>query len=687
MPGEVRFRRKPASSTLSFGVGPAGDGPAGDRPQLRMVPGRFYSLGWVVVRIASLLLLVVTAINAGPLPDLRVQVENPALWQELLGSVGIEATRDPAPFRILVGASERARAVGVVATEARVRVASIVDERNPQLKIFWEQPRELPVFALPIDARVFAREKHTNAPLSAGIETPAGQALWLAIEPGERGYQRFPYIVHALVDLGLRLPLRGSRTWVFFDSSYRLRADPSYLARRWRQAGVAGVHVAAWHFYDRDPQRERYLEALIAACRREAVLVYAWLELPHVSEGFWRARPDCREKTARGADAELDWRKLINLAEPTCAEAVEKGVRRLLERFDWDGVNLAELYFESLHGPSNAARLTPMNAWVRAHAKKELGFDPAELFDESSPLAWARSPDPWVRFADYRARLALDLQLQWLDLLRETLPEADLVVTQIDDRFDKNMREYLGADTAALLPFAAKYDFTLLIEDPATLWSHGPERYPEIARRYQPLTNDDARLAIDINIVERYQQTYPTRKQVGGELFQLASLASGAFERLALYFESSIGRSDWDLLPAAATAAVGLRAVGSGLEAESSRWFGVNWRGPAVVDGQVWRLRDAHTLWLPPGRHRIEPSGADVVGRVLYLNAEIEAVQSDATSVAMRYRSRSRTMALLDRPPRSIELDGSNGSLVAQRAGPHWTIALPRGSHMFTARF
>ncbi len=40
-------------------------------------------------------------------------------------------------------------------------------------------------------------------------------------------------------------------------------------------------------------------------------------------------------------------------------------MKQLVGRFDWDGVNLAELYFESLEGAANPARFTPMNQDVR----------------------------------------------------------------------------------------------------------------------------------------------------------------------------------------------------------------------------------------------------------------------------------------------------------------------------------
>ncbi|PYT22730.1 MAG: hypothetical protein DMG57_34275 [Acidobacteria bacterium] len=66
-------------------------------------------------------------------------------------------------------------------------------------------------------------------------------------------------------------------------------------------------------------------------------------------------------KTAILQDAQLDWRKLMNLTNRDCFKAVyiyrNKG---LINRLDLDGVNMAELYFESLEGAANASRFTPM---------------------------------------------------------------------------------------------------------------------------------------------------------------------------------------------------------------------------------------------------------------------------------------------------------------------------------------
>jgi hypothetical protein len=622
-----------------------------------------------------------TKASAARLPNLAVQVADTASWAPVLSSVGLQAIEAPARFRIVVGDTPAARQAGFRPTTKIVRVATIIDVHDPQLGIFWEQPKELPVYALPPEATVFAYEKRSRAPLLAGVSTPAGAVLWAIADPGPGGYDRFPYLIHALVDMGLVPPFRATRTWAFFDYSYRTRVDPNYMARRWRRAGIAALHISGWHFFEPHGDRDKYLAELIAACHREGVLAYVWLELPHVSEQFWQQHPTCREKTATLQDAQLDWRKLINLADPDCFDKVASGTRQLLQRFPWDGVNLAELYFESLHGPSNPPRFTPLNDWVRRESATRTGFDPIALFNPESPHFWSRDRKGWEQFVDYRAALALRLQRDWLEVIREELPGADVAVTQIDDRFDDRMREFLGADTAALLPLAEAYDFSLVIEDPATLWSLGPQRYQEIARRYQPLASDPQRLAIDINIVERYQRTYPTKKQVGTELFQLLHVAGQAFPRVLLYFEHSISPPDWDLMPHAAAYAHATGGAENRLEVTAVQPTGVSWKGPATVDGRLWPAADDNTVWLPAGRHTVGPAEVSPVARLLYLNGDLlgAAVSNDA--VEFEYQSRAQAIALLDTKPRSVFVDGQPASVPVLKGTKHWSLFLPKGAH------
>jgi hypothetical protein len=581
---------------------------------------------------------------------------------------------------VIEGESDLARALGIQPGTKRVVVRSIVDQRVPQLGIVWEKALEIPVFELPKQAIIFASERWEGAPVMAAIRRGSGAALWIAVSPGKDGYEHFPYLLQAIGELGVKPPFRSQRLWAFFDGSYRSRVDLDYFAERWRKVGISALHVAGWHYWESSAQNDTYLRNLIEACHRKAILVYVWLELPHVSEQFWTDHPEWREKTAIQQDAQLDWRKLINLTNREAFAAVSRGAKNLIGRFDWDGVNLAELYFESLEGASNPARFTPMNDDVRAQFRQLRGFDPLELFG-----AGKSDPQRLRAFLDYRADLSRRQQQEWIgeiEAIRRTKPNLDFVLTHVDDRLDPRMRDLIGADAARLLPLLDQHDFTFLIEDPATLWSLGPERYPQIASRYQPLTEQTGKLAIDINIVERYQDVYPTKQQTGVELFQLVHLAAKAFPQVALYFENSILSPDLPLLSSSAANVDKVEQQGSRLTVDSRYGVGIPWPGPALVNGHLWPVRDESTLWLPAGSNVIEPAQKDPPLRILDFNGNLRSASVAPAGLQISYQSNSRAIAVISPRPGKIEVDGAEYDGKLEDSGPNVVLMLPRGQHI-----
>ena len=653
-------------------------------------------------RSAALALLLCALAQAAAPPSFAILSDDQGGWPLLLQSVGFmpqpaasasifvlrsgSAASPEWPARVTAGAylilegdSPTAESFGFRPTKENVRISSLEDIHLPKLPIVWEKGLELPRYEVPAEAKVFAKERWTGAPMLAGFRRGTGGVLWVAVSPGERGYERFPYLLHALADLGLDPPFRSNRLWAFFDSSYRLRVDLDYFAARWRNAGISALQVAAWHFYDSDPERDAYLQRLIAACHANGILVYAWLELPHVSEKFWDDHPQWREKTGVLQDAQLDWRKLMNLSNPDCFRAAATGVKSLIERFNWDGVNLAELYFESLEGLANASRFTPMNDTVRAQFRAAGGFDPIELFQNRKDAPSQRA------FLDFRANLARDMQQKWLaeiENIRHGHNYLDLVLTHVDDRLDTSMRDAIGADSAQLLPLLEHHNFTFLVEDPATVWNEAPQRYEEIARRYRPLTPRQDRLAIDLNIVDRYQNVYPTKQQTGAELFEVVHSAAGAFAQVAIYFENSILPPDLSLLPASAAVVSRVETVGPKFMIDSPHGVGLRWPGPAIVDGLPWPVRSDSLVFLPAGAHSIE-AGAETAGlRVTHFNGELTSAQLlGADSIELSYRSSARAFAILNRKAVRVEIDGADGA--PDPAGPN-AIFLPRGQHLVT---
>jgi len=155
--------------------------------------------------------------------------------------------------------------------------------------------------------------------------------------------------------------------------------------------------------------------------------------------------------------------------------------------------------------------------------------------------------------------------------------------------------------------------------------------------------------------------------------------ATANFQRVALYFESSLLAPDLRLLPAAAAAATRAEKPGSKTVVDSLGGVGLPWKGPAAVDGQPWPIADDETVWLPAGLHSVEPTTQPLAVRVLRLNAELKSARAVSSSlVEFSYYSTARAFAVFDHPPRRIRVDGTDQ--VVQPAGPR-TIFLPPGQH------
>jgi hypothetical protein len=251
---------------------------------------------------------------------------------------------------------------------------------------------------------------------------------------------------------------------------------------------------------------------------------------------------------------------------------------------------------------------------------------------------------------------------------------------------DPSMRDALGVDSSRVLSLMDEISFTFLVEDPATIWHLGPQRYPQMWEKYRALARRPERLAVDINIVERYQDVYPTKQQTGTELFQLVHLAAGAFPRVALYFEASILPQDAPFLAAAAARVRRLEKVGEKLVVESDRPVGVRWDGAAVVNGRLWPATDGKTLWLPAGPHVIERAGKHPPLRLTDFNGRLRTASVAGEGIEFSYESESRAIAVFDKKPAAIAVDGEKAALAVEEGAAGFTVSLPAGQHIVTAR-
>lgn len=590
------------------------------------------------------------------------------------------------------------RALGIGFALEKIEVQQVEDARYPKVMTVWEKPAEMGRVIPPSGARVLVTEKWSGAPVMLTFAAGRGRVLFLATEldplHGE-GYARFPYFLHSLAaDCDVRLPFRSPRLHAFFDYGFRSTVDLEYFARRWRRSGVLVLHASAWQFWDRT--RDDYLRQLIAACHKNGILVYAWLELPHVSDEFWQKHPEWREKTATLADAKLDWRALVNLLDPAAFKEVSAGLLSLLADFDWDGVNVAELYFESPQGPSNPHRFTPFNDIVRAQFRAEAGVDPIDFFRKESPHYWEKDAAAWEKFVAYRSRLVAGLYDQVLGVVeraRGSKPHLDTAVTFVDNLYDGKMREAIGTNVHLMLPLAARYGFNLIMEDPGTIWSHGPARYQMLGERYREI-GPKTRWGIDINVVDRYQEVFPTKKQTGTEFLELFHFAGQYFPVVLVYFEQSIYAQDLEMV--AHALAAGARVVeesGGKITTESPAPVSFRPDGGAgarlMVNGAEWPAREGDEVTLPAGRHTVQVApGNPAAVRLNKLTANLVSAAYDGPrAIRFAYESRPRAIAVFSSRPARVVVDGAAFNAGTAEFYGEFSVLLPPGSHQVRVEF
>ncbi|MCU0242473.1 MAG: hypothetical protein MUF51_08620, partial [Vicinamibacteria bacterium] len=571
---------------------------------------------------------------------------------------------------VIAGENALARDLGLRFSGEHRLVAEIQDASAPDVRIRWRTPVPVALSTPPAGAIVHARAP-SGEPLVASFARGQGVVLFLGVDLDDEnplGYGRLPFFLDTVQQtLRARPLLSARRLAAYCDLADHAGADLDARAHAWYEHGLREIHLSAW--YD-DEESARRCARLIAACHRHGLRVLAWLELPHVSQSFWDAHPQWREQTAAQTDAHVDWRSLMALDDAACFAAVARYLQDKVARFDWDGVDLAEVYYESPLGFESPERFTPMSTAVRGLFARQAGFDPLELFDPASPRYFRRNEpaaQAWLEFRRDRIVALHDSLLAVLNEARQGRPGIEIVVTLIDSLYDRNMRDSIATDAARVTALLPRHRARLQVEDPFTLWGLGPERYEKIGRDYASLLPQDAPLAVDINVVTRNDAIFPTERQTGLELLQLVARARRFFPLVCLYSEATVAARDWAWLARALATLARVEARGATYVQVASPdgvevTVGDDARG-VRVNGRIWPARDGGRILLPPGRQRVswrtrgtEPHGQ----RLLDINATLLDAREGKDGLFVRYRSAARAYLSVRERPAIITLDGKH---------------------------
>ncbi len=597
---------------------------------------------------------------------------------------------------VLDGRSTLAEAVGVRYPGGTITVERVTDSAQVDLDLRWRPTARVERFRVPDPGVLLTREATGRSGLAASFARGSGKVLYLAalLDPfTPYGTSRYPFLFeHVLSAFDRRQPARERTLELYFDPGLRTEVSIEDLAVQWRRLGVRVVYAAAWVF---DRRYAYDYDRLIRVCHANGILVYAWFEFPQVTPAFWKDYPEWREVPAAG-DKLPSWRLAMNLANPACRQAAVHFMSSTLGRWDWDGVNLAELSFDGQADGDRPRAMVPLNEDVRRQFRRAHGFDPIALFDRSSRHYWRRDRTGWGDYLAFRTALVTELHRVFLGALR---PFADggheVIVTVLDSLEHPEVEADNGVDSRAVAGLLRDSPFTLQVEDPARAWTGAPSRYLTLARRYRALLPRGARFMIDVNVVPNrdVEATHlPSALTAGTELAATVRAARAASERVALYGDATVRTADLERL-----------AYSAADDAQVTRQ-GLTWivDSPAAVElpvsPQIHRFHlDDHDwpYWrpgyvlVPPGHHTVSADRArfhwlDTAAlrpQLLQISAPVLAMSTTNAGLTIEYDSPGPVYACLARRPAGVRVEGAEAAIDAGAREFGAVAVLPPGHH------
>jgi len=600
---------------------------------------------------------------------------------------------------ILDGPSALSQSMGVQKQKRTIKVRSVEEMLYDNQDITWNPAAAVPRFTIPKMLAVYARDAESELPLAVLGGYHEGRFLYLGarFDPVSKlGFTRYPYLVHYLQEgFKINLPVQRKQLELYFDPALAKRQGAEdKLAEQWSRMGVRAIYAAAYQFW---PKWSYNYQHLIDVCHRNGILVYAWFELPHVSMKFWEDHPEWRAKTASGDDGHVGWRHHMDLDIPECREAVFDFSLDLIQKYDWDGVNIAELNYDTVNGPENPKSYLPMGATTRSAFQAQHHFDPILLFSPASLYYWQRNRTALKKFEAFRAQRVLAWHQELLEKFSPIAQSRDMevIVTMLDSLHSKTLSRDTGVDSRLILGLMDRFPFTLQVEDPAHFWAESPDRYLKFAETYLKLVKDRSRLMFDINVVpdRSIEKSHaPSQTAMGVELAQTVIAASQASGRVAIYSEGTVPYPDIEAISRVLANDVIVENGSNAWTVESKDAVILNPPGKWMdyqVNGKIWPGWGDNAVFMPAGKYRISPlerkfhlmdkSALDI--RLLRFSGNMNSLAPTLDGFEFSYDSALRTIALLNREPHEILIDGRNTDVRSIGYAGNWIVLLPSGKH------
>ena len=595
---------------------------------------------------------------------------------------------------------------GITFSDSKMDLHYIRDKYFPKESITWQKTQLVNVLDYNTDDEIFCEDATSGLPVAIGRAYKDGKIIYLnsAFDPlTSKGYSYYPFFMEYVQRyFNVRPIIKNQNLEFYFDPGFRNNSNLEELVQQWVKQGIRRIHVAGWHQY----QNYTYDYArLIKLAHSNGILVYAWLEPPQVSKKFWDNHPEWREKNYLGQDIHKDeelkasWRYPVALTDKNCFNAAMAEYLGMLKKFDFDGVNIAELCFDAGLGFNEPQLFTPMHPSATDQFQRIYGYNLKDIFNPTSSYYWKSNQKSREQVTAFRVDKITELHQAFLSVVSsfaKTKGDFDVVVTFYDTYLSPELIEYSGVNSDNIIELRKKYKFHLQPEDPLNKWSTNPDRYIEMGKIYAGKMSDPSDLMLDLNIFkfrDKDQVTpFPTLIQTGLESYQLIKAASVWAQRVSIYSESSCNSQDIPYFSYASSGMVQYKYLEDGFQVSSPRSFVLQLPKSIKVihiDGtDAYGHRDNHFL-IPAGDHRIITDLNEIQGlshynvhpQLLSFSGNLLKVECFLQTILFKYESEERAIASLNYMPSLVRVDNRIYPVKILKGDDCFTIMLPSGKH------
>jgi len=589
---------------------------------------------------------------------------------------------------------------GIKFAETEHKIQALQDKFYTQEHIVMKYSQLGSYFDYDDKDEVLCEDASNGTAVVIGKKYGSGKLIYFNIpfdSNSKLGYSNFPYMLEYVQNyFGLNPVFKRENLEFYFDPGYRQNSSTENLVKMWVRQGIHVIHVAGWHQY---PKYTYDYARLIKIAHANGILVYAWLEPPQVNQKFWNQHPEWREKNYKGEDVRPSWRYPVALTDEDCFQAMLKEFSKFLQSYEFDGVNVGELYFESGKGFSNPNMFTPMHPSARKEISKKYKIDLSQIFNPQSEFFWEKNKYVRESVTQYRIDKVTEFNER---LVQEIMKIANkksgyqVIVTIMDSYGAPELKEELGMDASRIIELQKKYGFYLQIEDPASKWSLEPNRYQQIGELYVKKGIDRPKLLLDLNILhfrtKEEVTPFPTLIQTGIESYNLINSSALGAPAFTIYSESSTNPQDLSLFSYASASDVDYKYTENGYEVNSATSFEIKLPKKisiiSIDDQNLIGSRD-NIFLIPAGKHIInfhregvtDFSTAKLQPQILSFTGNILSVNYGMRQVEFTYESNIRALVSLTREPSSVKVDNQDFKFELLKGNDCYSLFIPSGKH------